>query len=190
MITARKMDDLDVSVTEVLRRAAEMYEADPKGGLQGQPFIFTVGEQGVVAHPVMVNVEPIALQVASTYGVKAIEQLALEGVRQRATGIPIQVLAGVGYLFPASGDFPQNAKDAETATFLRGQKAATTPWEAEGVVMVLDGPDGRRTYAALREKGEVADPLGEPRRMLVFATHVPILYPYPPDALTPCGGFS
>lgn len=185
-----KLDDIDRSVTEVLRRAAEMYEADPKAGLQAQPFIFTLGDQGVVAHPVVVNVESFALQVAVTHGPRVIEQLALDGVRQRARGIPIHLLAGVGYLFSAEGDFPQTTQDAELAAFLRGQKAATTPWEAEGVVMVLDGPDGRRTYAALREKGEVADPLGEPGRMVVFARHVPVLYPYPPGGLTPCGGFS
>lgn len=186
-----RLDPLDASVVEVLVRAAEMYEANPRTGLQGQPFIFTMdGEDGkIVPHPVMVQVDPVALTMVSAYGPKAVEQMALDAVKRQATHVPPVRLAAVGYLFPAAGDFPQSQEEAVQAAKMREEKAPTTPWEREGVVMVLDGVDGRRTYAALRGKGEVADPLSAPARMLVFATHVPKLYPYDPGVLTPPGGF-
>jgi hypothetical protein len=185
-------DPLSASVIAVLRRAAEMYEADPRSGLQGQPFIFTLeGESGekVVPHPVVVQVDPSALIMASSYGPKALEALALDSVRGMARGVPLGQLAAVGYLFPATGDFPQSEADASTAAWLRSQKAPTTPWEQEGVVMVLDLPDGRITYGALRTKGEMADPLSEPKPMVIFASHVPRLYPGDPGDFTPPGGF-
>ena len=185
-------DPLDTSVVEVLVRAAEMYEANPRTGLQGQPFIFTLeGESGekIVPHPVVVQVDPVALTMVSAYGPKAVEQMALDSVRKMAQGVPPVKLAAVGYLFPAAGDFPQSQEEAVQAAKMREEKATTTPWEREGVVMVLDGVDGRRTYAALRGKGEVADPLSPPARMLVFCSHVPKLYPYDPGVLTPPGGF-
>ena len=80
--------------------------------------------------------------------------------------------------------------DEELAGKNRDQLRAVAASLAEhGVVMVIDGVDGRRTYAALRGKGEVADPLSPPARMLVFCSHVPKLYPYDPGVLTPPGGF-
>ena len=185
-------DPLDTSAVEVLVRAAEMYEANPKTGLQGQPFIFTLeGESGekIVPHPVVVQVDPLALTMVSVYGPRAVEQMALDAVKRQAAHVPPPALVGVGYLFPATGDFPQSQEEAVQAAQMRREKATTTPWEREGVVMVIDGVDGRRTYAALRGKGEVADPLSPPARMLVFCSHVPKLYPYDPGVLTPPGGF-
>lgn len=161
-----------------MRRAVELYEADPKDGLHPQPILFSLDdEQRILVQPLVVTIEPPAFEAFSRMGGKALEQAAFMRVAEEAQKVPITRLLGVGYLFAASGDFPQTDQDAALAGWLRAQKA-DTPWSSEGVVLILDAPGERRSYAALRPQGEVADPLSEPRRMVVFAEHVPRLYPY------------
>lgn len=174
-------DDLDAAVMAVMRIAADYYGR----GLRGQPFIFTIGAAGVVAHPVVVALDPDALRLAAGYGPAAVEQIALRAARAKAASLPQIQVAAVGYLFPAVGDFPPEA-DELIARWLRSSGGGA-PWESEGVVAVVDGPGERRTYAALVRPGR-AD-LGPPERRPAPDRRIPHLYPWSAAEAEPPGGF-
>ena len=166
----------------LLTTATERYESDAGRPLRETPFIFFVGGDGEIKiSPVVFQMDEIVNLSAQGYGASAgriMEQIALQQVRKTAAQVPPSELAGVGYLFPASGDLPQTDQEVLLARVLRSQGAKLTPWSKEGVVFIFDGPDDRETWACLREQGEMPDPLSSPRIVRVEATHVERLYPH------------
>lgn len=176
---------IEVKIREILFKATAIYEGDPRNGLQEMPFLFLLqGEGEVAVVPVRVEMDPLILTASSTMFRGAargayLEQIALQTVWEKAGTVPPWTLLGVGYLFPASGDFPQTDLETAQAHLLRAKGEKLTPWSQEGVVFILDTPEGRKTWACLRDPGEVADPLHEPRRLRVEAAHVFPLYPHP-----------
>lgn len=172
---------IEEKIRELLTKAIALYEQDPRNGLQEMPFFFLLRGEEVVVAPVRVEMDPLIVSTAVTMGKNRgvyLEQIALRTVREQAGTVHPCVLLGVGYLFPASGDFPQTDLEVAQAHLLRRQGSEVTPWSREGVVFLLDTPEGRKTWACLRDQGEVADPLSPPTRYRVEATHVGTLYPY------------
>lgn len=172
-------EEIRQRIARILVTAREKYESDPEGGLHETPFLFFVGEDGSIKiSPVQVNMDEMVVETMGHYGDRLLEQIALRQVRDTAARVAPTQLAGVGYLFPARGDFPQTDQDVLLARLLRGQGASFTPWAREGVVFIFDGPDGRESWACLRDQGEVADPLSEPAMLRVEASHIDPLYPH------------
>jgi hypothetical protein len=176
---------LERKAADLLRAAVPLYEEDPKGGISEIALIFLHKEGEIQAVPVQVQVDLPTLDVArgAPFGGRMIEHLVLQGLKSRAAMISPDVLLGVGYLFPATGDFPETDHDLAIVGLLRAKGATVTPWTREGVVLLIDTAEGRLSWASLRDQGEVADPLSEPSRKRVEAGHIQRLYPHTQPAI-------
>lgn len=175
--------NLEKIVQDIMERATQLYEGNPKQGVHEMPFLFVSSPSGeVVAHPVRIEFDQAVMEVSSRLSPGSqgqyLEQLCLQGVREKAESIHPLALLGVGYLFPANGDFPQTDQEVAVAHLLRSQGSGITPWTMEGIVFILDTPEGRDSWASLRDPGELADPLSSPSRIRVEASHVGRLYPH------------
>lgn len=171
---------LDQKASELLAFATEHYENDPRDGVRQTPFLFVRSESGIDVVPVKIQIDPVTLAMAGSRGRSplTLERAILSSVRERAGQVGPELLVGVGYLFAASGDFPGSDLEMASVGLLRARGVTETPWAREGVVLLVDTPDRRMSWACLRQPGAVADPLSDPAQVRVEAGHIQRLYPH------------
>ncbi len=165
----------------LLLQASEMYELGQT--LTPQGFLLIKGAPGypasrVILVPIVIEMTAEVLEAMDRNGLSP-QDLSMQAVTNKAGTLPMDCLVAVAYMVPVEGQFPLNKQDEASALgwSMTGLPVSDSPWAREGLVLVVDTPDGRVTWACVRGMGKKVDPLCLPKLWPVDMPSIKLLYP-------------